>query len=241
MKCSGVMKYKTSSYVRSSACGRPACSPGRRRDREQDRRSGSRAAGSGAIVMRSGPAGRRARAAGSGERAAQNMPRAPPERTQQARRAPPEYFRCVEPTETHRFSSFAASPQKNAKHFLRKVSQNAAAVPRRRRRAPRSGIKFVYVRAAWRFFEKASFLYLWIFAHRPACHSGGLRKESKTKKTTAHAYGFRVCHRFLRTTQGPGNCRGPNCKKSTDFPRRAGGGDKGKSRLLVHRRGLGRY
>ena len=84
-------------------------------------------------------------------------------------------------------------------------------------------------------------MYLWIFAHRPACHPGGRRKSSKTKKTTAHAYGFRVCHRFLRTTQGPGNCRGPNCKKSTDFPRRAGGGDKGKSRLLVHRRGLGRY
>ena len=241
MKCSGVMKYKTSSYVRSSACGRPACSPGRRRDREQDRRSGSRAAGSGAIVMRSGPAGRRARAAGSGERAAQNMPRAPPERTQQARRAPPEYFRCVEPTERHRFSSFAASPQKNAKHFLRKVSQNAAAVPRRRRRAPRSGIKFVYVRAAWRFFEKAIFLYLCIFAQRLVCLSGGLRKESKTKKTQTDAYAFPVCHSFVRRTQGPTNCRGPTRQKSIFFPRRAGGGAQDESRLLLQRRGFRRY
>ena len=84
-------------------------------------------------------------------------------------------------------------------------------------------------------------MYLWIFAHRPDCHSGGLRKESKTKKTTAHAYGFCVCHRFLRTTLGPGNCRGPNWKKSRNFPRRAGGGAKDTSRLLLHRRGLRRY
>jgi hypothetical protein len=98
---SGVMKYKTSSYLRSSACGRPACWPGRLRDWEQDRRSGSRSAGSEAIVMRAGPAGRLARAAGSGECAPQNVPRAPPERTQQARRRPPEHFRCVESVEKH--------------------------------------------------------------------------------------------------------------------------------------------
>ena len=56
------MKYKTSSSLRSSAGGRPACWPGRLRDWEQDRRSGSRSAGSEAIVMRAGPAGRLARA-----------------------------------------------------------------------------------------------------------------------------------------------------------------------------------
>ena len=130
---------------------------------------------------------------------------------------------------------------KNAKHFLRKVSKNAAAVPLRRRRAARSATKLVYVRAGWRFFEKASFLYLSIFAHRPACHSGGLRKASKTKKTIAHAYAFCGCYYFLRTTLGTGNCRGPNCKKSTIFPRRAGRGAKDKSRLLLHRRGVRRY
>ena len=126
---------------------------------------------------------------------------------------------------------------------MRNVSQNAAAVPRRRRCAPRSGTKLVYVRAAWRFFEEASFLYLYIFAQRLVCHSGGLRKESKTKKTPADAYAFPFCHSFVRRTQGPGNCRGPTRKKSIIFPRRAGGGGgaQDESRLLLQGRGLRRY
>ena len=235
------MKYKTSSYLRSSACGRPACWPGRLRDWEQDRRSGSRSAGSEAIVMRAGPAGRLARAAGSGECAPQNVPRAPPERTQQARRRPPEHFRCVEPVEKHRFSSFAASPQKNAKHFLRKVSENAAAVPLRRRRARAAAYVLFMCAPGGAFSRRQVFWYLWIFAHRPVCHSGGLREDSKTKKRIARAYGFGVRHRFVRATLGPGGCRGPNCKESIGFPRRAGDGAKDKSRLLLHRRGLRRY
>ena len=64
-----------------------------RRAWERDGRSGSRAAGREAIVMRAGPAGRLARAVGKGERAPerrQNAARAPPERSQHATRRPPD-------------------------------------------------------------------------------------------------------------------------------------------------------
>ena len=76
------MKYKTSSYLRSSAGGRPACWPGRLRDWEQDRRRARRSAGSEGIVMRAGPAGRLARA--SARR------RTSPERRQSAPSTPAE-------------------------------------------------------------------------------------------------------------------------------------------------------
>ena len=73
--------YKTLSYLRSSACGRPGCWPGELGARERDRRSAGRAAGSEAIIMRACPAGRLARAIGKGERT--------PERRQNAARAHP--------------------------------------------------------------------------------------------------------------------------------------------------------
>ena len=186
--------------------------------------------------MRAGPAGRLARA--SARR------RTSPERRQSAPSTPAEGRQDISDAsnllKSIDFRALRLRRKKCEAFFAKGYGKCSSRAPAPKAR-PRSGICFVYVRAGWRFFEKASFLYLWIFAHRPACHPGGLRKERTTKKTTAHAYGFRVCHRFLRTTLGPGNCRGPNCKKSTTFPRRAGGGDKGKSRLLVHRRGLRRY
>ena len=125
--------------------------------------------------------------------------------------------------------------------FLRKVSKNAAAVPLRRRRARAAAYVLFMCAPGGVFSRRQVFWYLWIFAHRPVCHSGGLREESKTKKRIARAYGFGVRHRFVRATLGPGGCRGPNCKESIAFPRRAGDGAKDKSRLLLHRRGLRRY
>ena len=130
---------------------------------------------------------------------------------------------------------------KNAKHFLLTVSKNAAAVPLRRRRARAAAYVLFMCAPGGVFSRRQVFWYLWIFAHRPVCHSGGLREESKTKKRIARAYGFGVRHRFVRATLGPGGCRGPNCKESIGFPRRAGDGAKDKSRLLLHRRGLRRY
>ena len=130
---------------------------------------------------------------------------------------------------------------KNAKHFLRKRSKNAAAVPLRRRRARAAAYVLFMCAPGGVFSRRQVFWYLWIFAHRPVCHPSGRWKERKTKKTIAHAYGFCVCYCFVRTTLGPGNCRGPNWKKSRNFPRRAGGGAKGKSRLSLNRRGLRRY
>ena len=73
--------YKTLSYLRRSACGRPGCWPGELGARERDRRSAGRAAGSEAIIMRACSAGRLARAIGKGERT--------PERRQNAARAHP--------------------------------------------------------------------------------------------------------------------------------------------------------
>ena len=73
--------YKTSSYLRSSACGRPGCWPGELGAWERDGRSAGRAAGSEAIIMRACSAGRLARAIGKGERT--------PERSQNAARAHP--------------------------------------------------------------------------------------------------------------------------------------------------------
>ena len=73
--------YKTLSYVRSSACGRPGCWPGELGAWERDGRSAGRAAGGEAIIMRACSAGRLARAIGKGERT--------PERRQNAARAHP--------------------------------------------------------------------------------------------------------------------------------------------------------
>ena len=177
--------YKTSSYLRSSACGRPGCWPGELGARERDRRSAGRAAGSEAIIMRACPAGRLARAIGKGERT--------PERRQNAARAHPAQAPRTQPDGSQNASDawkllktivifercgFAAK-----KMFRKHAKLYAAAAPRRRRRAPRSGTCFVYVGAGWRFFEKGGFLVSSICAQHflslfPA-HFGNEAKQRK--------------------------------------------------------------
>ena len=176
------MKYKTSSYLRSPACGRPACWPGRLRDWEQDRRSGSRSAGSEAIVMRAGPAGRLARAAGSGECAPQNVPRAPPERTQQARRRPPEHFRCVESVEKHRFSSFAASPRKMRSIFCERLAKMQQPCPCAEG-APAQRHMFCLCARRVAFFREGKFFGISGFSHTaPFAIRAGFGKKAKPRQ-----------------------------------------------------------
>ena len=175
------MKYKTSSYLRSSAGGRPACWPGRLRDWEQDRRRARRSAGSEGIVMRAGPAGRLARA--SARR------RTSPERRQSAPSTPAEGRQDISDA-----SNLLKSIDFRALRLRRKTCEaffakgygkcsSRAPAPKAR---PRSGICFVYVRAGWRFFEKASFLVSLNFRTPPRLPFGRAsgRKQNQEKNST---------------------------------------------------------
>ena len=186
--------------------------------------------------MRAGPAGRLARAAGSGERAPQNVPRAPPERTQHARRKSPEHFRCVEPLEKHRFSSFAASPQKMRSIFCERLGKMQQPCPCAEG-APAQRHMFCLCARRVAFFREGKFFVSLDFCTPPRLPFGRASERKQNKENNSKCLWFLCLLLFRANNSGPGNCRGPNCKKSMSFPRRAGGGAKDKSRLLLHRRG----
>ena len=104
------------------------------------------------------------RKASSGNWQGRADPRTQPERRQSApspgpenaARRQPERFRCLETAKNH--YDFRALRLRRKTMFSKHTKLYAAAAPRRRRRAPRSGTCFVYVGAGWRFFEKGGFL-----------------------------------------------------------------------------------
>ena len=115
--------------------------------------------------------------------------RTPPERRQSApstgpenaARRQPERFRCMETAKNH--CDFRALRLRRKNMFRKHTKLYAAAAPRRRRRAPRSGTCFVYVGAGWRFFEKGCFFVSPILAQHflsifPA-HFGNKAKQRK--------------------------------------------------------------
>ena len=172
------MKYKTSSYLRSSAGGRPACWPGRLRDWEQDRRRARRSAGSEAIVMRAGPAGRLARA--SARR------RTSPERRQSAPSTPAEGRQDISDAsnllKSIDFRALRLRRKKCEALFLRKVMENAAAVPLRRRRA-RAAAYVLFMCAPGGVFSRRQVFCIFGFSHTaPLATRAGFGKKAKQRK-----------------------------------------------------------
>ena len=171
--------------------------------------------------MRAGPAGRLARAAGSGECAPQNVPRAPPERTQQARRRPREHFRCIEPVEKHRFSSFAASPQKMRSIFCESVAKMQQPCPCAEG-APAQRHMFCLCARRVAFFREGKFFVSSDFRTPPRLPSGRASERKQNKENNSTCLWFLCLPLFRANNSGPRKLQRAKLEEIKEFSKKSG-------------------